>query len=139
MIKSSLALFFYILFAGCASTISDREVNSNNGSEFDTTGHQFLGRDIAIEQVRNALAGKQKTSSSDTLISDASLAIAMVEPLLFKIYGQQQIVSERPYETHLIDDYWYLSGTIPKGWNGGGFEVIMSAKSGEIISVTHYK
>ncbi|MET0637959.1 MAG: NTF2 fold immunity protein [Chitinophagaceae bacterium] len=133
------ALIFIVLVAGCESTPKERVIRPNHAHSFDTAGHQFLGREIAIEQVRSALADQQEMSPSDTLISDASVAIAMVEPLLFKIYGRQQIVSERPYETYLIDGYWYLSGTIPEGWNGGGFEIIMSAKNGKIIRLTHYK
>ena len=63
----------------------------------------------------------------------------MTEPLLFDIFGKDQILSERPYEVYLIDGYWYLAGTIPKGSKGGGFEVVISAKDGQIIRLTHYK
>ena len=101
--------------------------------------HDSFGKEFAKQQLQDLLKGKGQPFTWDTLIRDSSTAIAMAEPLLFEIFGKEQIVSERPYEVYLIDGYWYLSGTIPKRWKGGGFEIIMSAKDGKIIRLTHYK
>ena len=73
------------------------------------------------------------------MIKSPSIAVAIAEPILFDLFGKAQILQEKPYEVYLINGYWYISGTIPKGWKGGGFEIIFSAKDGKIIRVTHYK
>lgn len=101
--------------------------------------HDTLGEVIAREQLNEALEGKGQVFTWDTLIRNSSTAISIAEPLLFNVFGKDQILSEKPYEVHLIDGYWYISGTIPKGSKGGGFEIIFSAKNAEIIRLTHYK
>jgi hypothetical protein len=73
------------------------------------------------------------------LITDKETAIAMAEPLLFKIYGKEEIESERPYEVYLIDGYWYISGTLPKGYLGGTFIIIINSINGEVIRLIHEK
>ena len=101
--------------------------------------HDTLGKVFATQQLHELLDGKGQLFTWDTLVRKSSTAIAMVEPLLFDIFGKNQIISERPYEVYLIDGFWYLSGTIPKGSKGGGFEIILNAKDGKIIRLTHYK
>ncbi len=101
--------------------------------------HDTLGEKIAREQLHEALTGKGQVFTWKTLIKNKSTAISIAEPLLFDVFGKEQIISEKPYEVYLIDGYWYISGTIPKGSSGGGFEIILSAKNAEIIRLTHYK
>ena len=101
--------------------------------------HAVLGEGFARQQLRDALNGKGQLFLWDTLIRSSSTAIAMAEPILFDIFGMDRILQEKPYEVYNIDGYWYISGTIPKGMHGGAFEIIISAKNGEIIRLTHYK
>lgn len=103
------------------------------------TDHSFLGVDVARNQVKSALNGEGDKFNYDMLIKDSATAIAMAEPLLFQAYGENRILGEKPYEVYLIDGYWYISGTIPEANKGGGFEIIFSAKNGQIIRLTHYK
>lgn len=112
--------------------------NSSSKAEIDEHGHLFLGEAYARSQLQKFLNDK-KQFTWDTLIRDKETAIAIVEPILFEKFGKEQILTEKPYEVYLINGYWYLSGTIPKGSMGGGFEIIMSAKDGQIIRLTHYK
>src|SRR5437762_11415059 len=100
---------------------------------FDSYGQDFKGRTVlgeanARQAVKNALIDESYRPFYDTLIKDKQTAISVAEPILFKIYGKQNIVSERPYECYLVDGYWYISGTLPKGWVGGVFEIIIGAK-----------
>lgn len=101
--------------------------------------HDTLGREFAKKQLYNLLDGKAQPFTFDTLIKSSSTAIKVVEPMLFDFYGKEQIRSERPYEVYLIDGYWHIGGTIPKGSKGGGFEIILSAKDAKVIRFTHYK
>jgi len=79
-----------------------------------------------------------------TLVKDEKTAIAIVEPMLFSLYGKETIKMERPYQISLIKGYWVIVGTFPKiyeitGASGGTFEVIMNSKNGAITSICHYK
>jgi len=100
----------------------------------------------AREIIRDALADKTgKQIVVDKVIPDVQTAIAVAEPILFKIYGKDQILSEKPYNTSLVDGYWMLSGSLPKSNSsgtyslGGTFFIILAAKDGRIIKLTHYK
>jgi hypothetical protein len=101
-------------------------------------GRLVIGEKIAKEEIKKALKGNEKPFY-DTLITDKETAIAVVEPILFKIYGRDNIIAERPYEIYLIDGYWYISGTLPKGYNGGTFEIIVNSKNSQIIKISHGK
>lgn len=147
MIKPILNLLLCLLALGACNSSSNHDQSrqrpdtskSSYGSLPIPQDHDTLGKEIAKQQLHELLNGKGQPFTWDTLIKNSSTAIAMAEPLLFDIFGKNQILTEKPYEVYLIDGYWYLSGTIPKGWKGGGFEIIISAKDGKIIRLTHYK
>jgi hypothetical protein len=111
-------------------------VSSSLAQNFD--GRLVLGEKIAKQEITEALKRNRKPFY-DTLITDKETAIAMAEPLLFKIYGKEEIKSERPYEIYLIDGYWYISGTLPKGYKGGTFIIIINSINGEVIKLIHEK
>jgi hypothetical protein len=102
-------------------------------------GRTVLGEQNANEAIKKALRDKNYKPFYDTLIKDKETAIAIAEPILFKIYGKENIINERPYESYLINGYWYISGTLPKGWHGGVFEIIISSKDGQVIKLIHGK
>jgi len=97
------------------------------------------------DMINDALHNKTTTQILvDQVIPDKQTAIAVVEPILFKIYGKDQIISERPYVANLIDGYWIVSGTLktpPPGYDvvGGTFLIVISEKDGRIIKLTHGK
>ena len=85
----------------------------------------------------------QDTSSKqilvDTLIKDNEAATQVSEAILFKIYGKNNILKQKPYEINFINGYWVLNGTLPKNTLGGTFLIIISALNGQIIKLTHGK
>jgi len=139
MIKLILFLPFYFLICCTPSTTSKQDTTPTTTETSDQNNHTILGEGNAREQLQEALKGEGQPFTWDTLIKSPSTAIAMAEPVLFDIFGKEQTLKEKPYEVYLIDGYWYISGTIPKGSLGGAFEIILSAKNAEIIRLTHYK
>jgi NTF2 fold immunity protein len=108
-----------------------------------TIGQNFEGRivsgeKVAKQEIENALKRNQKPLY-DTLITDKETAIAVAEPILFKYYGKDDILSERPYEIYLIDGYWYITGTLPEGFKGGTFIIIINSVNGQVIKLIHEK
>jgi len=96
-----------------------------------------IGEDSARQTVKNTLGDNVYKLSPDTLIRDKEMVISIAEIILFKTYNKATITSERPYECYLVDGYWFLRGTLPKNFTGDVFEMIISAKDGRIVKMTH--
>ncbi|MBF9140769.1 YbbC/YhhH family protein [Hymenobacter properus] len=104
--------------------------------------HSMHGIEYAKKELQESLKNKSLhnvVSTNKLLVSDSSTAVQVLEPIIFHIYGKEDIVKQRPYEINLIDNYWVMSGTLPKGWLGGVFMIIMDAHNCQIIRITHGK
>jgi hypothetical protein len=102
--------------------------------------HLLLGRKYAEEQIKLALtdnAGHNVINSKTAIIKDSLVAIKIAETLLFNIYGKSNIISQKPYEIYHINNYWFLSGTLIKGIDGGTFLIIIDDRNSQIIKITH--
>ena len=71
------------------------------------------------------------------LIKDEKTFVNIIEPILFDIYGRENIISERPYEVYFAKNYWIISGYLPPYVVGGVFMAIMDARTCEIIRIEH--
>lgn len=86
------------------------------------------------------LAGKHSKFPTDKpLLADKNIAVAVAEPMLFNIYGKDNIMRQRPYEVYLVFGFWYVAGTLPKDSEGGTFEIIIEASTSRVIGVNHGK
>lgn len=106
------------------------------GQNFD--GRSILGEHYAKLEIKKTLKSHERPFY-DTLINSKETAVAVTEPILFKFYGKDNIISERPYELYLLDGYWFITGTLPKGQDGGVFEIILNARNGQVIKLMHGK
>jgi hypothetical protein len=94
----------------------------------------------AKTQLQEALNNKlQQQVTVDTVIADKETAIKVAEVILFKAYGKDEIRAERPYLVDYINGYWILNGTLPTEWTSGTFLIIIRAKDGQVIKLTHGK
>jgi hypothetical protein len=135
----SLSLVIFLIFNSCNSDKpSPKNENTISNSTVEND-HLFLGKEHARQQILELMQRTDHSPFHDTLIRESSVAVGVAEPILFAKYGKEEILTERPYEVYLIDGYWYIRGTIPKGWKGGGFEIVLSSINGKIIKLTHYK
>jgi hypothetical protein len=105
----------------------------------NTNPKNFKGEKYAREAITEAVINWKEKPFYDTLISDKETAISVAEAILFKFYGKENIIAERPYEIYLIAGYWYISGTLPENSNGGTFEIIFSSQNGRVIKLIHGK
>ncbi|WP_157844475.1 MULTISPECIES: NTF2 fold immunity protein [unclassified Chryseobacterium] len=102
----------------------------------------ILGKSYAQQELKSALTDKEQHNVIDNksvIIKDSLTAINTAEAILFSIYGKDNITKQRPYETYLIDNHWVISGTLPKGYLGGTFLIIINAFDNKIIKITHGK
>ena len=65
--------------------------------------------------------------------------IVSAEPLLFKVYGKKNIRSEKPYRCYSREPYWHMRGSLPQGYQGGVFELIINKDTGEVFKIIHGK
>ena len=77
------------------------------------------------------------------VIPNSKCAIKIAEIVLLEIYGKKTVNKEKPFKAILIDDYWIVSGKEPQFlWfpiAGGVSKIVISKKTGEIISIIHEK
>lgn len=101
-----------------------------------------LGKSHAEKELKLALSKESQhnvINNKSVLIKDSSTAIKVAEPILFSIYGKENIESEKPYETYLINNYWVIAGTLPENSNGGSFLIIIDARNSKVLKITHVK
>jgi hypothetical protein len=106
------------------------------------SGRTILGKSFAKQELKLALTDKPQYNVIDNktvIIKDSLTAINIAEPILFSIYGKDNITNQRPYEIYFIDDYWVISGTLPKEYLGGTFSIIIDSRNCETIRITHGK
>ncbi|NOU47110.1 MAG: hypothetical protein HOO86_08615 [Bacteroidales bacterium] len=111
----------------CSQTRNDRAIIGRSGAE------QELKSTLADMSKDNFLEGKR------IIIKDSVTAISVAEPILFSIYGKDNIIKQRPYETFLIDKYWIINGTLPIDYLGGTFLIIIDSQDSKIIKIFHGK
>jgi hypothetical protein len=102
----------------------------------------ILGKSYAEQELKSALTDKSQHNVIDNktvIIKDSLTAINIAEPILFSIYGKDNITQQRPYEIYFIDNYWVITGTLPNEYAGGTFLIIIDSKDSKIIKITHGK
>jgi NTF2 fold immunity protein len=124
-------IYFFTLFTftltACGQTKGDRTI---------------LGKSYADKELKSALTDKSQHNVIDNktvIIKDSVTALNVAEPILFSIYGKDNITKQRPYEIYLIDNYWVIGGTLPKEYLGGTFLIIIDSRDCKIIRITHRK
>jgi len=105
-------------------------------------GRRLLGKKYAEQELKKALSDTTTHNvigKGKILIKEESDAIKIAEVILFPLYSEKEIVEQRPYEVYFIENYWIISGTLPNipYLKGGTFLIIMDARDGRIIRITH--
>ena len=73
-------------------------------------------------------------------VPDSKTAIAVAEAVLKPIYGEDQILAERPFSAHLDHGVWIVTGHLPDGFEVGGVAEVRIRKSdAAILNVLHGK
>jgi len=129
----SISLFFLII-----------SLNSYSQTGEDKNDRLILGREYAEQELKETLSDStlhNVVGKGRILIKEESDAIKISEVILFSIYTEKRIIEQRPYESYFIDNYWVISGTLPNdpSLRGGTFLIILDARNGKILRITHGK
>lgn len=74
------------------------------------------------------------------IVPNEEIAVWIAEKILFHRYGKNIIISQRPYEVSLLNDYvWKIGGTLPRNTEGGCFHIFIDKRDGRILQMWHEK
>jgi hypothetical protein len=118
---------FSLTLSSCGQTKADRLKSG------ETYARKELKVALSDSAIHNVISAKS------LIIKDKETAVNVAEPILFDTYGKGNIRKQRPYEIYLVDNFWVISGTLPKGYSGGTFLIIIDATNSKIIRLTHSK
>jgi len=108
----------------------------------DKPGRTISGLSHAEGELKAALNNKTLHNVVDqkvTLVKDSVTAIAIAEPVLFSVYGKENIINQKPYDIYHIKKYWVISGTLPVDTMGDTFLIIIDDRNGAIVRITQGK
>ncbi|MCV2486319.1 YbbC/YhhH family protein [Flavobacterium sp. SH_e] len=109
---------------------------------FSCCSHSKYGSDQAEFELKRALEDPSHDNFVDNkkvLIKDNQTAIKIAEPILFSIYGEDEIKHQKPYEVNLINNHYVINGTLLWGEQGGTFLIIIDARNAKVLKITHSK
>jgi NTF2 fold immunity protein len=98
---------------------------------------------MALVAAGSLTAGGPCFDSKKGCVPDAETAVKIAEAVLIPVYGQQQILSERPFKATLDRSTWTVEGSVPCNGPpgapcpGGAAIVKISKATGRIIHMTH--
>lgn len=132
-LKTSLGFLLMIFILSCSKRDKQENIFEINNSVIFKENSNI---EKAQLELKNALL--ENKILTDKVISDSQTAVKVAEDILFKIYGEENIVKQRPYNVKYVEDYYIINGTMPAGIAvGGTFLIIISSKDGKIIKLTH--
>lgn len=111
---------------------------SQTGENMDN--RLFFGKEHAEKELRKTLSDStlhNVINNKYILIKDKADAIKIAETMLFPIYSEENIIFQRPYEIHYIDNYWIIEGTLPEGYRGGTFLIILDSRNSTVLRISH--
>jgi hypothetical protein len=127
MQKMILLLCCFTITISCAQNRSERFI---------------LGLEVAKTALAETLSNRKSANVIDnvrSIIKDSSTAVAAAEPILFDLYGKENIIRQRPYEIYHINNHWVISGTLPEGMLGGTFLIITDDRNAAVLKIMHGK
>ena len=71
------------------------------------------------------------------LVPDKKAAINIAEAILFPIYGEKNVRNERPYQVSLNNGKWTVEGTLPRGFVGGVFHIVIRQRDACVVEISH--
>ncbi len=70
------------------------------------------------------------------LVPDQETAIKIAEVVLFRLYGKESIIDQRPYRVKEEDSVWWIAGSMKKDTLGFTFTIAISRQTGAILHLT---
>ncbi|MDB4180655.1 YbbC/YhhH family protein [Flavobacteriaceae bacterium] len=118
-----------ILIIGLIISINMQAQESEKNAEDYKYAKQLLEYALKNKSYRTEIGFK--------LIPKKENAINYAQIILFELYGKEKIESQKPYKVNLINNYWIITGTLPKEMVGGVFEMVFDSRNGKVLILEH--
>lgn len=74
------------------------------------------------------------------ILENETIAVEVAKVIVAHYYGEKRLANEKPYRVALINNKeWFITGSLPKGTEGGVFIISLDKKTGGVISLRHEK
>lgn len=123
------------LLSSCEKPIIGEEVDKEMISIIDSVLEEMIENDEVQSLLGHEVIFDNVETKEDV--------IKNVEAIWIEIYGEDLILSERPYNISLDTDrnLWFVTGSFNYGDNavGGVAFAVVSKKSGRLLAVSHFE
>lgn len=143
VMHKALLIFLISLVIGCSK---NPKISTSTSETYEKTERKdSLKKKFVGQKNAKATLNAFITDTTENLYRDQILIktkeelICIAEPILFRIYGKDIVLSEKPYEIYLFGDNWIMMGTLPEGWKGGTFAIAINRKTCKVIGIRHEK
>lgn len=71
------------------------------------------------------------------LVPDKDTAIKIAEVILFRLYGERDVTSQKPYGVTEDENIWWVCGTLKKDDLGSVFTIAISRQTAAVLYLEH--
>jgi len=129
------------IILGCGSTQNKTSIKNDTDTSCKKDSFSWVLGDSEFSKKEIARYLNDPSANllkGHVLINNQQDLISIAETILFRIYGKQHIIHERPYIINLIGDYWIMEGTLHTE-KGGTFCIVIDRKTCEVKGISHGK
>ena len=88
-------------------------------------------------EVPKSVSDYRVSLPKEGLVPDKETAIKIAEVILFRLYGEEDIITQKPYKVKEDDDIWWISGTLKENELGSAFNIAISKQTGAVLHLEH--
>ena len=88
------------------------------------------------EKVPKWLLDYQRPLPKGGVVLDKETAIQIAEVVLFRLFGKENIIAQRPYEVKEVDDVWWISGTAKENQLARTFSIAISKHTAAVLHLS---
>ena len=66
-------------------------------------------------------------------VPDKDTAIKIAEVILFRLYGEETIIDQKPYVVTQDENIWWVCGTLKEDVMGAAFKIAISQQTAAIL------
>ena len=114
-----MKFFFLLCLSTCFTSASCQSVKKNKVTE-DFIEREFKAAEA--NETQDYVLWDEKL-----VLPNKDVAIKVAEPILFLIYGEKDILGQKPYNALLRENKWIITGTV-HSTKGGSFLLFLTQK-----------
>jgi NTF2 fold immunity protein len=88
-----------------------------------------------VEQAKKGEHHNVLNHSGAVLTKETAIELALA--VWGPIYGRDKIAKEAPFQAVRVDDCWFVTGSLEKGWLGGTAEAVIAVADGRFLMISH--